>query len=114
MPSVIKIGFNPDEIEDEELQKLFDNRSVGIKFWMLYKQGHIVDQHFTPGCLLIDEHYAEVKTIDDFVRLVRNAMRQSCGMWDLSSFIAKHWDHFNPNIRRKLTIEWGDPPRMCL
>lgn len=119
---IIKIGFNPENIKPEdEAYPAFKAGGVVLRFWALYKKGHITSQYFREGLVKLAEMVErardeEDKTaepyqdIDDFM-----AWLGICGFYggaatprfyEFGKWVAKHWDYFNPNIQRGLVLQY--------
>jgi hypothetical protein len=109
----IKLSFDPDSCDEELVAHLFRSRGIGLKYWLLWRGSHIVDQHFVPSCIKLsnrvldayDEGEIPYDNIDEFMNLVRECFP---GHWpgDRKEWIIKNWDYFNLNIQKRVMYEY--------
>ena len=109
----INLTFNPNK---SEVRHLFVIGGVALKFWILWKLGHLTNQYFNGGVLcLADEICIQeangkraYSTPEEFSTLVLNAFTwRNMTKTDLDKFIFQYWDYFSPNIRRRVCYVCG-------
>jgi len=121
---IVKIGFNPEILKpDEEASPAFACGGMTLKLWALYKRKFITNQHFRESLVKFadyircanskepeDSGTTWYKDIHEFmavlqtVGIIRGGSLHSHN--EIVKWVIEHWDYFNPNIQKAITIEY--------
>ena len=106
---MIKLTFNP--FTNPRTKLIFKNEIVS-KFYVLWKSSHLTSESFIVDCKAlckIINYNLELFEIEEFIEaLQRCRLASNSGIPNHSvdvQWVIKHWDYFNPNIRKSLKIE---------
>jgi hypothetical protein len=110
-----------DEDLDPKLKSIIATKGLPFKLWALWKKNHLTDQHFLDQCITFARHCEEnehpYSNIDDFEQLIRLLGLSSSISNPFSGinrdWLLKHWDYFNPNIRKAITIKYTQELPLC-
>lgn len=119
MTTIVKLAFDPTSISSEsECRRVFDAGGIPLKFWALYKQRFLTDQHFSESIdELIRYFNAAYNPRDEDVQLYQTihefmAILKRCGLMhrlhdpEMQKWVIDHWDYFNLNVQRSVRIEY--------
>ena len=113
---IVRLDFNPNEItteteENEAVYLLFKyGHPAAIKFWLLWKRGHITNQYFNNDVLHFS-NFLKKNFDDDFFDIddvIENITLAYSG-GKPSKFICENWEYFSRNIRRRISYRYNNP-----
>lgn len=108
----IKVDFDPESLTPEdEAYPAFKAGGIPLKFWALYKSSHITTQKFRPALEKLVVAYSEMFDEESGVEPYSNieefmALLKKCKISVRAAWLIEHWDYFNLNIRKKLTVSY--------
>lgn len=107
---MIELLFNP--YTESGTKAMFQGHPVVAKFYLLWRQNHLTDQHFVKRCQkLMQSINPKLKqyNIDEFIQALRNCglccRGYSFGTFD-EHWVLQHWDYFSPHLRRSLEFQY--------
>lgn len=109
---MITLNFNPYACGNNTLSKFFKRGGPAVKFYFLYRQGHLTNQYFNRSCYALQSEFVpqEIVTPLDFKRLLQRCIfprvfTNGDSPIVSENWIIKHWDYFNINVNKSLDIK---------
>lgn len=98
------LNFDPFDCDNVHVCRLFNEGGPGLKFWLLWRPDHIVSQDFARDCLMLSKFYKpnQWEDVYKFWYFISENILDVQNTTGLMDWCVKHWDHFNPNIRRRV------------
>lgn len=103
---IIKCGFKIQDVEKgSDLYKIFLTGGQCVKLWALWCKSYLTDQYFKNICLSLKEDpIIELKHLKYYLYSINSDTYDRD--YTNHNFMMKYWDYFNPNIRRKVVLEF--------
>ena len=120
--TVVKISFKPEDLKyTDEAYLPFQEGGMLLRFWGLYKKTFLTSDEFKNSLQLFSDYLARVADEDDETEMYatpiefQNVLVRVCKVptqgflnRPLLEWIVKYWDHFNPNIQKKIQIVYNE------
>ncbi|WP_045158329.1 hypothetical protein [Stutzerimonas stutzeri] len=117
--ATVKITFDPASLTpDSECWPAFQAGGMTLKVWALYKRTFLTNQYFKPAIEQLAAYFEEAfdpekpevkpySNIDEFAELLGRCGFRAGGFGcELRGWVVKHWDYFNLNIQKAVTLEY--------